>query len=242
MSSIATLPPPAVPDAIPPLQDGDRLTRDEFERRYHAMPHIKKAELIEGVVHMPSPVRFRHHGSPHIKFCGWLAQYQANTPGTEAGDNSTLRLDLGNAPQPDAMLMILPSHGGQAKISEDDYIEGGPELLAEIAASTASIDLREKFRVYRRNGVREYIVWRIQDAVLDWFVLREGDYDLLQPDAAGILKSEVFPGLWLDPVAMTRFDLATVLKVLQQGLPHADHAAFVQRLQQNADDLKNARG
>jgi hypothetical protein len=209
------------------------MTRDEFERRYNAMPAINKAELIDGVVHMPSPVRFRHHASPHIKLGGWLTVYQANTPGTDAGDNSSVRLDLDNEPQPDGLLLILPSHGGQATISDDDYIEDGPELVAEIAASTVSIDLHQKFRVYCRNQVREYIVWRVQDSAIDWFMLRHGQYEPLQPDAAGVLKSEVFPGLWLDAAAMVRFDLATVLQVLQQGLAYPDHAAFVQRLQQN---------
>jgi hypothetical protein len=233
MSTIARLPRSSAPEPIPPLEQGDHLTRDEFERRYNAMPEINKAELIEGVVYMPSPVRLRRHGVPHIKLGAWLAHYQAKTPGTEATDNTTVRLDLENEPQPDAMMVILPEYGGRATISDDDYIEGGPELAAEIAASTVSIDLHEKFRVYCRNGVREYIVWRIQDAAVDWFVLRGEQYDRLLPDAAGILKSEVFPGLWLDPAALTRLDLATVLQVLQQGLAHPDHAAFVRRLQQN---------
>jgi Uma2 family endonuclease len=218
---------------IPPLEPGDHLTREEFERRYNAMPHVKKAELIEGVVHMPSPVRLRHHGVPHANLSTWLGNYKVGTPGTEAADNTTVRLDLDNEPQPDAMMVILPECGGQATISEDDYVEGGPELAAEIAASTVSIDLHEKFRVYRRNEVREYIVWRVQEAAIDWFVLRGGQFERLQPDAAGILKSEVFPGLWLDSAAMTRFDMTTVLQVLQQGLAHTDHAAFVRKLQEN---------
>src|SRR5262249_33956284 len=131
--------PAAVPTLIPPLEPGDHLTRDEFERRYNAMPEVKKAELIEGVVHMPSPVRLRQHAGPHIQLGAWLATYQASTPGTEAADNATVRLDLENEPQPDAMMVILPEHGGKARISDDDYIEGGPELAAEIAASTVSI-------------------------------------------------------------------------------------------------------
>ena len=44
------------PPRILPLEHGDHLTREEFERRYEAMPHVRKAELIEGVVYMPSPV------------------------------------------------------------------------------------------------------------------------------------------------------------------------------------------
>ena len=140
---------------IPPLRQGDRLTRDEFERRYEAMPHINKAELIEGVVYMPSPVRFRHHGKPHIHLDTWLGHYEAGTPGVEAGDNTTARLDLANEPQPDALLIVSPECGGQVRISASDYIEGAPEFVAEVSASTTAIDLTLKFNAYRRNGVRE---------------------------------------------------------------------------------------
>src|SRR5438067_6966374 len=156
---------PAEPErngAPPPLESGDRLTRAEFERRYDAMPGLKKAELIEGVVHMPSPVTFRKHARPHLYLNGWLLHYLAATPGVDGGDNASLRLDLDNEPQPDGFLMILPSHGGQARIDEDDYVAGGPELVAEVASSSASYDLHAKLHVYRRNGVREYVVWRVR--------------------------------------------------------------------------------
>ena len=112
--------------AIPPLENGDRLTRAEFERRYDAMPALKKAELIEGEVYMPSPVRYGRHSQPHSRLGTWLGIYELDTPGVEAGDNGTIRLDLDNEPQPDAFLIIRPERGGQARISEDDYIEGAP--------------------------------------------------------------------------------------------------------------------
>jgi Uma2 family endonuclease len=212
------------------LENGDVLTRAEFERRYEAMPHLKKAELIEGVVYVPSPVRHRAHSYPHIHLTGWLVQYEASTPGVEAGDNGTVRLDLDNEPQPDALLFIDPACGGQARIDADDYIEGAPELVVEVASSSASYDLHVKLRVYRRNGVREYIVWRVLEQELDWFVLRAGQYARMSVDAEGLLKSEVFPGLWLDPAALLRGDLATVLAVVQRGLASPEHAAFVARL------------
>ncbi|HZN35176.1 MAG TPA: Uma2 family endonuclease, partial [Pirellulaceae bacterium] len=135
------------PAPIPPLEPGDRLTRDEFERRYEAMPHLKKAELIEGVVYMPSPVRFYRHGTPQSHLVTWLGNYRAATPGCEVGDNTTARLDMDNEPQPDAMLLIEPMCGGQVKVSEDDYIEGAPELVAEVASSSVSFDLHTKFNV-----------------------------------------------------------------------------------------------
>lgn len=218
--------------SLPPLENGDHLTREQFEDRYHAMPHLKKAELIEGVVYMPSPVRLDQHGSPHAALIGWLTVYWANTPGVRVGADSTIRLDLENEPQPDVLLLIEPNSGGQARIDGDGYVEGAPELVAEVAASSAAIDLHTKFRVYRRNNVREYLVWRVLDRAFDWFVLRGDQYDRLEP-VAGVYRSEQFPGLWLDPDALTRFDLAAVFRVLQQGLAGAEHTAFVARLQES---------
>src|SRR5262252_5463288 len=141
----------ASPEVVPPLENGDVLTRAEFERRYEAMPHLKKAELIEGVVYVPSPVRHRHHGALHAHLIGWLGQYAAGTPGVEVSDNSTVRLDLDNEPPPDALLLIAPTCGGQTRFSSDDYIEGSPELVAEVASRSVSYDLHAKLQVYRRN-------------------------------------------------------------------------------------------
>ena len=217
--------------ALPPLENGDRLTRAEFERRYEAMPDVKKAELIEGEVYMPSPVRYGRHSHPHTRLVNWLGNYETDTPGVEAGDNGTIRLDLDNEPQPDAFLIIRPEHGGQARISADDYIEGAPELVAEVASSSVSYDLGKKLNAYRRNGVREYVVWRVLDRQVDWFVNREGRFEPMPPAADGILRSTVFPGLWLDPAALVRGDKATVQRILQQGLHSAEHADFVARLE-----------
>ena len=217
-------------EAIPPLENGDTLTRAEFERRYEAMPHLKKAELIERVVYMPSPVRQSQHGEPHAHLIIWLGHYLVGTPGVTVGDNSTVRLDLDNEPQPDALLLIDPTCGGQARFSSDDYIEGSPELVAEVASSSVSYDLHAKLHVYRRNGVREYLVWRVLEQAIDWFVLRAGQYERLPIDANGWLRSAVFPGLWLDPAALVRGDLATVLAMVQQGLGSPEHATFVARL------------
>jgi Uma2 family endonuclease len=230
VSSATVIPSVARDDGLPPLENGDRLTRAEFERRYAAMPHLKKAELIEGVVYVPSPVRYRRHGAPHALIIGWLVQYAAGTPGVAVSDNSTVRLDLDNEPQPDALLLIDPTCGGQARFSDDDYIEGAPELVAEVASSSASYDLHAKLHVYRRNGVREYVVWRVLERAIDWFVLQEGQYERLPVDASGLLHSTVFPGLWLDSVALLQGDLPKVLAVVQQGLASPEHAAFAARL------------
>ena len=145
-------------------------------------------------------------------------------------DNTTARLDLLNEPQPDLLLLILPERGGQARITADDYIEVAPEWVGEIAASSASYDLHTKLEAYRRNGVRDYVVWRVLDREVDWFVLHGDRYDRLLPDADGLLKSTVFPGLWLDPAALVRGDLAKVLAVVQEGIASREHGDFVARL------------
>jgi Uma2 family endonuclease len=221
---------------IPPLENGDRLTRPEFERRYNAMPHLRKAELIEGVVYMPAALRFRSHGRPHAVLMAWLTDYWLATPGTELGDNSTVRLDLDNAPQPDIALFLDPEVGGQVQISDDDYIEGAPELIVEVAASSAAYDLGDKKKAYRRNGVQEYLVWQMFENKLDWFILQEGEYVSLTPDEDGILRSRIFPGLWLAVNDLLNGNMVRVLAVLQEGLASPEHTAFVQQLSKSKSD------
>jgi Uma2 family endonuclease len=214
---------------IPPLRPGDRLDREEFERRYRAMPEGVKAELIEGVVYMPPPVSTEEHAGPHFDLITWLGVYRAFTPGVQGGDNATLRLDLDNEPQPDAFLRIRPECGGQSA-DADGYVQGAPELVAEVAASSASYDLHDKLDAYRRNGVQEYVVWRVWDRRVDWLVLRGGRFEPLAPDAAGLLHSRVFPGLRLSPVALLGGDMARVIAAVQQGCSSPEHIAFVERL------------
>lgn len=220
-------------EPIPPLRHGDRLTRDEFERRYNAMPEINKAELIEGVVYMPSPVAYDHSES-QFDLISWLGLYEILTPGVQGGDNGSIRLDMGNMPQPDAYLRILQSHGGQARLSRDRYVEGSPEWIGEVAVSSIGFDLTTKLEVYRCNGVREYLIWRVPDRAIDWFVLRGEQFEPLPLTPPGWYRSEVFPGLWLDPAALVRGDKATVAKVAQQGLVSPEHMAFVKRLEEIA--------
>lgn len=238
----------AVPAASPPLssgendapaplrrlllENGDRLTRREFERRYATRPDIKKAELIEGVVYMSAAVRITSHGEPHSAILTWLGTYCAHTPNVRVADNATVRLDLDNEPQPDVLLRIEPQVGGQSRVSDDDYLEGAPELIVEIAASSATYDLHDKLRVYRRNGVREYVVWRVHDRQIDWFVLADDEYQRLEADAAGVVHSTVFPGLRLAVEALLGGHVANVLAELQRGLDTDEHAAFVKLLQQ----------
>jgi len=213
-----------------PLESGDRLTRTEFERRYQAMPHLKKAELIEGVVYVPSPVRSTSHAQPHGFIITWLGVYTAATPGVELNDNATVRLDLDNEPQPDALLRLDERVGGQSRLSPDDYIEGGPELIVEIAASSAAYDVHDKLRVYRRNQVQEYLVWQVHEHRLDWWRLQDGAYVPLPADTRGVVRSIVFPGLWLAIPALLAGQLAEVLATLHAGLATPTHRAFLEQL------------
>jgi hypothetical protein len=215
---------------IPTLENGDRLSRDEFERRYAAMPDGFKAELIEGIVYQKGGVKFRHHAQPHSLLNAWLTNYHIETDGTLVGDAVSVRLDGTNEPQPDLALFIDPAFGGRSIVSDDDYIEGAPELLAEIAASTVSIDLGIKKTAYQRNGVQEYIVWRVLDQQVDWFYLENGQYFELLADADGITRSRVFPGLWLDSSALIQNQMKRVMTVLQWGLASEAYSNFATTL------------
>lgn len=232
MSATVTEPPARIRATQAPLQhtlrleNGDHLTRAEFERRYARTPEKFKAELIEGVVYVASPLRVQVHSTPHAHLVTWLGVYCAGTPQLQVGDNATVRLDVDNEAQPDAFLRIEDAYGGQSHISADDYIEGAPELVVEIAASSASYDLHDKLNVYRRAGVQEYIVWRTEDRALDWFRLREGKYEMLAADAQGTIRSEIFPGLNLVVPALLEGKLDLVLAELQQGLASPEYETF----------------
>jgi Uma2 family endonuclease len=216
--------------AIPLLQAGDHLSRAEFEHRYASMPTIKKAELIEGVVCMPSPVHYLQHSRPHGTAMAWLVNYALATPGTAWADNASLRLDYENEVQPDAILFIDADHGGTCRVSADDFLQGPPELVVEVSGSTVSFDMNTKLRVYRRNGVPEYLVLLAQEERAVWHVLTEGEYRVMEPDEQGILRSQVFPGLRLHPEYFWASDLAGLMMVLNQGLASQEHDVFVAAL------------
>lgn len=219
----------SIRDGRPPLDSGDRLTRAEFERRYAARPDIKKAELIEGVVYVPSPV-YPQHGEPHSDIITWLGTYRAATPGIRVSDNTSLRLDVDNEPQPDVCVWIDDPTGEGMRVPRDSFLEITPDLVVEVAASSAAYDLHDKLNAYRRNRVQEYLVLVIYEQETRWHTWHEGEYQLLEPDEEGILRSQVLPGLWLQPERFWAGDLAGVLAVLQRGLESPEHQAFVRRL------------
>jgi len=197
---------------VPRLENGDRLSRHEFHRRYLAHPEIRKAELIEGGVHIAPRASARHHGIPQSRLAGWLLAYSATRPDLLSATDATVLLDFDNELQPDVCLW---REGRTARINEDGYLEGAPEFVAEVSASTASIDLHAKKDAYRRNGVKEYLVWRTDDEAVDWFVLEDGEYALLQPDGGGVIESREFAGLRLPVAALLSGDLQALLAAVQ---------------------------
>lgn len=192
------------------LENGDVMSREEFHRRYSECEALERVELIEGVVYMPSPTKVRGHSRDQNLLLRWLNGYvELHDGDIEAVGPGSVLLDDRNEPEPDAMLYRL-----RPGRFEDDYLLGAPELIVEIARSSVSRDLHQKKRAYERNGVREYIVWRTQDVAIDWFQLRDGAYVRREPDANGIIESEVFPGLRLDVPAALAHDRVQLLKAL----------------------------
>ena len=215
---------------VPPLENGDRLTREEFHRRYEAMPEKVKAELIKGVVYMSSPVRVRNHGEPHSLMMSCLGFYFLSTKGVKLLDNATFVANEEYEPQPDAVLRIEENCGGKSWININDYLEGAPELVVEIASSSASYDLHDKLELYEQKGVQEYIVWRVLDKQIDWFGLEKEKYKKFVRNKQGIIESKVFPGLRLNVKAMLKDDLQKVLSDLQKGLESKKYKDFVGQL------------
>jgi Uma2 family endonuclease len=217
----------SIPESPPPLVTGDKLSRDEFLRRWEAHPEIKFAELIGGVVYMPSPLS-RDHGVVDSRVGTWLGVYSAWTPGTESGNNATT-LMLEQAPQPEVYLRILPEHGGKSGMA-GKYVQGAAELLTEVSLSSASYDLHEKLQLYEEARVQEYVAVLVEERAIRWHILSGDRFTQLASGDDGIYRSIVFPGLWLDGSALLSGDMRRVLAVLQQGLATPEHAAFGRRL------------
>jgi Uma2 family endonuclease len=235
------------PPAVPLLYDGDQLTSEEFLRRYEADPYVVRAELLQGVVHINArrvvidgkervmpPISGEGHSGPQAKVIALMSVYAAQTPGLEVHGPTTVHVSTLNNPEPDALLRILPEYGGASSLGEDDYIDGPPELLVEISNTTGARDLSIRFDAYEAEGVKEYLVWRTNKNEMHWFVLRRKKYVPLVGDTNGVLKSETFPGLWLDVPQLLANDMAAALATLQQGLASPGHAAFVAKLQATA--------
>jgi Uma2 family endonuclease len=211
----------------PELHSGDRMTRAEFHRIYERMPKSFKAELIGGIVYVASPLRLPH-GSNHPYLGAVVTAYAGHTPGVEVNDNTTVFLGEEGEPQPDLSLRILPEYGGRSRTTADEYIEGPPEWISEIAHSSKAIDLHFKKEDYQRNGVLEYLVMCVKEKQLRWFDLQADEE--VKPDADGIYRMRSFPGLWIHGQALFARDYQNLMKALAEGLATAEHQAFVQKL------------
>jgi Uma2 family endonuclease len=204
------------------------MTREEFHRRYEQCPPHVKAELIDGVVYVASPVGSLHaNHQPELSGALWL--YKAATPGVEILDNATTILGPENEPQPELALRILPECGGRSGTTTERYVEGAPELVAEIAHSSRNLDLHQKREAYQRAGVLEYVVWSLEEPELHWFDFRAGRP--LRPNRQGTFRSRAFPGLWIDRQALLDRDTLRIVATVQQGVASRPHGAFVKRLQ-----------
>lgn len=212
------------------LDQGERLDRETFHARYSAMPKGTRAELIEGIVHVPSPLYLRH-GRLDPQIQGWLRDYGIGTPGVEVLAGVTTLLGSDSEVQPDAALVIAAGSDVREPLPEDGFVKGAPELVVEIAVSSAPIDLYEKKALYQKYGVREYVVVLAREPRKVLWFIRQGDrFEELAPGEDGIFRSDVFPGLWLDPAALLQGNPARVREVVELGLATAEHADFVERL------------
>jgi len=216
---------------LPPLlNNGDRLTQPEFHRRYAAYPKDVKIELIGGTVYMASPMRWPHSGLSS-EIGGVLFLYKASTPGVETGDNATVILNLANEPQPDRYLRIADDCGGKSRVNDEEYISGPPELLVEIAHSTVAIDLDQKKSCYAKAGVGEYVVVCVEEKEVFWFdLLRRRQ---LRRDAKGVIRSRIFPGLWLNVAALLAENSNQLIATLNEGVGSQEHSKFVEKLRRN---------
>jgi Uma2 family endonuclease len=213
---------------VAPLIAGQRLVRAVFHERYRFTPPGFRAELIGGVVVMPSPVGNRH-GIVSAAALLWLGYYKSRTDGVEVCDNASTALDDLAEVQPDALLRIKPDRGGQSR-NLDNIIEGAPELVVEVAQSSRAVDLGAKLADYERAGTLEYIVFAIDPDEIFWHARRDGRLVRVPPDPDGLYRSKAFPGLWLDPAALLADDGPAILATLERGLATEEHAAFVHRL------------
>ena len=211
------------------LIEGQRLDQPAFHALYEAMPAGTRAELINGVVFMPSPV-----GPPHgraarpPRWCG-SATIRRIRPVLKPLDNTSAALGLKSEPQPDGLLRILSEYGGRTH-ADQRFVHGVPELLVEVAHTSRYTDLGPKFDDYERVGVQEYVVRALEPNDVLWFVLRKGHFVDLPLAADGIYRSEAFPGLWLDPQALIAGDTRRLRAVLDLGFATPEHAAFIASL------------
>jgi Uma2 family endonuclease len=214
---------------LPLLENGDRMKQPEFHRRYREYPEDVKIELVGGTVYVASPLRYPH-GVYHEEIGFLLGLYRRATPGVELAHDVTAILGEESEPRPDLTLRIAGEYGGQSQVNEEEYLEGPPELLVEVAYSSRAIDLHQKRDDYQQAGILEYVVLSLEDKQLHWFHFPSDEN--ITANRQGVYRSLVFPGLWIHGEALLARDSVRLQQVLRKGLASKDHAAFVKRLQQ----------
>jgi Uma2 family endonuclease len=223
--SVLSSTPPRRPPAE--LHSGDQMTRQEFHEIYSRMPESFRAELIGGTVYVASPLGLAH-GTSDLLLITAFTLYAARTPGVQASSNATVFLGNDSEPQPDVVLRVLPECGGQSRTTPQGYVDGAPELIAEIAHSSRAIDLGPKRMDYARYGVLEYVVVSLHDQQFQWFHL--GKDSELQPGPDGVLKLITFPGLWIDSEALLAQDLGRLQATLERGIASPERSQFAAKL------------
>ncbi|HBN75434.1 MAG TPA: Uma2 family endonuclease [Planctomycetaceae bacterium] len=226
-------------ERVPFLENGDCLDGEEFLRRWEAMPEVKQAELVEGVVFMNAAQRFSYHGDQLLKIGYWLNSYVAETPGTHCGGDCTVQFEENCILQPDTCLFLSPELGGCCHINDEHFLEGSPELILEVSASSASRDLNQKKKIYEECGVREYVVWNVLASKFVWYRRQENQFVEISCDEQGCYRSQVFPGLWLNAIAMLAGDLKSVRDTVIQGLASSEHEQFIEK---NSILIRDAKG
>lgn len=228
MSTIIRPPEKGRSRTVPFLVNGQRMKQPEFHRRYEACPPHEKWELIGGIVYMASPLRYPH-GNYDFSLGGALAVYAAGTAGVEGAHNVTSILGEESEPQPDLALRIATAYGGRSQVNQEAYLEGPPELIAEIAYSSLDIDMHRKREDYEAAGVIEYLVLSIEEQQLHWFDFPTSR--MIRANRQGVYHSRTFPGLWIDGPALLAGNPGRLIEVVRQGLDSPEHARFVRRLQ-----------
>ena len=210
------------------LAEGLRVDQPTFHELYQASRPGVRAELIDGVVHTPSPVG-SEHGRAHFHVIAWLSAYVENTPGVEGLDHASTILGPRSELEPDALLRVLPEYGGRSR-DQDGYVHDAPELIVEISQSTRYIDLGPKLDVHEHAGVLEYVARSFEPDRIHWFLSRDGRFVERRLDPDGFFHSLVFPGLWLDPQALFEGDVKRLRAAVDLGCSTREHADFVAAL------------
>jgi Uma2 family endonuclease len=222
---------------LPIMHNGDHMKQPEFHFAYSSMPENYRAELIGGVVFEPSPVSYSHARNDNM-FHDLITQYAKKSKLAEVAPNATVILSEDDEVQPDVLLRLPEELGGRSRLV-GKFLEGAPELVAEIAYSSRAIDLHLKKQRYAKAGVIEYLVFCIEPKKLHWFRLQEEKG--IKRNGDGTFCSKVFPGLWINEPALIEANSERADEILAEGLNSEEFNDFKNQLQLRAYSKKRNR-